>query len=107
MGHFCNELIFLRMCATVRDKKCVISHLMQGQVDGQNLCPTLFHTVKPKRRGRSLLYRTCLKLPLHALITPSTLRPESTCEINKNSKLPIRNFILIREIKINILWIYE
>ena len=28
----------------------------------KNLCPTLFHTatVKPKRRGRSLLYRTPL-----------------------------------------------
>ncbi len=36
----------------------------------ENLCPTLFHTatVKPKRKGRSLLYRTTLTMKI-VLIT--------------------------------------
>ncbi len=39
----------------------------------KNLCPTLFHTatVKPKRRGRSLLYRTPLRFNLRmSMVAP-------------------------------------
>ena len=79
--HSCHEQLWskrevqLRMCGTVRDKKCIISHLMlvfsKGMSNSRRnscgvsweariLCDTA--TVKPKRRGRSLLYRTTLKL---------------------------------------------
>ena len=46
----------LTICGTVRGKKCMISHFMHILGNG----PTLFYTVtvKPNRRGRSLLYRT-------------------------------------------------